>query len=130
MTPTQRTIARLIDEGTPRSHIAIVEHWNPHANIRQDMFGFADVYAFQAERTFPHLYVQATSITNVASRRAKVQDLEIALDLVRYGSARVEVWGWGTARSTERNKDGSRSKRKVVRLVRSSLTTSGLWTVT
>ena len=41
--PTQRTLARLRQEGA--LEVAIVEHWNPHARIRQDLFGFIDILA-------------------------------------------------------------------------------------
>jgi hypothetical protein len=36
VTPTQRSLAYLRAEGW---QVAIVERWNPHARIRQDLFG-------------------------------------------------------------------------------------------
>ena len=44
--PTQRTLAHWRDLGYT---CAIVERWNPHARIRQDLYGFIDVLAIKGE---------------------------------------------------------------------------------
>ena len=71
MSPTQRTLA----ECKRRGWIAqVVERWNAHARIRQDLFGFIDVLALDGKRTYG---IQATSATNVASRLHKIHDSEM-----------------------------------------------------
>jgi hypothetical protein len=71
---------------------AVVERWLPHANVRQDLFGFADVLAFHPrDRRF--LLVQATTADHAGHRlnKARAQP-ELALWL-RAGGA-FEVHGW------------------------------------
>jgi hypothetical protein len=87
VTPTQRTLAKLRADGWTT---AIVEHWNAHARIRQDLFGFIDILALRDGET---LAVQATSGSNVAARVAKIAASETA-PIVRKAGWRIEVWGW------------------------------------
>ncbi len=87
MTPTQRTLAKLRADGWTT---AIVEHWNAHARIRQDLFGFIDILALREGET---LAVQATSGSNVSARVAKIAASETA-PIVRKAGWRIEVWGW------------------------------------
>ena len=60
--PTQLSLKKLKDEGYL---VAITEHWNPFARIRQDMFGFCDIMAIRDKEI---LFVQTTSATNVNAR--------------------------------------------------------------
>lgn len=69
---------------------AVVEKWNPHARVRQDLFGVVDVLAVARGET---LAVQATSDSNVRSRVVKLEDSEILPEL-REAGWRIEVWGW------------------------------------
>jgi carbonic anhydrase len=85
--PTQRSLAALRLLGY---EAAVVEKWNPHAKIRQDMFGFVDIVAIRENET---LAVQATSGTNVSSRVDKITDSPL-LAVVRKAGWRVEVHGW------------------------------------
>ena len=85
--PTSRTLRRLRAEGWMA---AVVERWNPHARIRQDLFGILDIVAIRDGET---LGVQATSGSNVARRVEKLTDSE-ALYALRAAGWRVEVWGW------------------------------------
>ena len=87
MTPTQRSLAKLRADGWTT---AIVEHWNAHARVRQDLFGFIDILALRDGET---LAVQATSGSNVAARVAKIAESETA-PIVRKAGWRIEVWGW------------------------------------
>lgn len=87
MTPTQRSLAKLRADGWTT---AIVEHWNAHARVRQDLFGFIDILALRDGET---LAVQATSGSNVAARVAKIAASETA-PIVRKAGWRIEVWGW------------------------------------
>lgn len=87
MTPTQRTLAELRKRGYT---CAIVERWNPHAKIRQDLFGVIDVLAVRDGET---LGVQATSGSNVAARVAKIAASEHVAALRSAGWS-LAVWGW------------------------------------
>jgi len=68
----------------------VVEHWNPHARIRQDLFGFGDVIALRRDET---LLVQATSAPNVSSRVNKIAD-HPNVGHVREAGWRIFVYGW------------------------------------
>jgi hypothetical protein len=86
LTPTQRTLAYLREEGYL---CAIVEKWNPHVKIRQDLFGFIDILAIKKDET---LAVQCTS-TGVAARVKKIQESEY-LSRVREAGWKILVIGW------------------------------------
>lgn len=97
--PTQRTLAELRKQGFTAY---VVEKWNPHAKIRQDLFGFIDILAMKPCE--PLLAVQATSTGNISARIQKIADTSLGLDWISTGN-RLEVWGWA--------KRGARGKRKV-----------------
>lgn len=85
--PTSRTLAALREEGW---RAEVVEHWNMHTKQRKDLFGFADIIAFQNGVV---LLVQATSQSNVNARIKKVIANEIALEWLKQG---LPIWvvGW------------------------------------
>ena len=89
--PTQRTLTRLRREGY---FAQVVERFNAHAKVRQDLFGFVDVVAVHpsAGRV---LLVQATSHPNVSARVRKIvgERAAEARACLDYGLV-VEVWGW------------------------------------
>ena len=85
MTPTQRSLAYLRDEGYL---VAIVEHWNPFARIRQDLFGFIDLLAIRRDET---LAVQVTA-SGVSSRIKKIE-ASPHLDRVREAGWKIHVHG-------------------------------------
>lgn len=87
MSPTQRTLAKLRKEGY---RAAVVEKWNPHAKIRQDLFGVVDVLAIREGET---LAVQSTSGSNVASRVHKIEESDALAD-IREAGWRFVVHGW------------------------------------
>ena len=89
MTPTQRSLACLRQAGY---HVAVVEHWNAHARIRQDLFGFADLLAFRFG--MPVLLIQTTTAANVSARRKKILGNGIARDWVLAGNELI-LHGWG-----------------------------------
>ena len=99
MSPTQRSLAYLRRAGY---HVAIVEHYNVFAHIRQDLFGFADLFAFRIG--LPVMLVQTTDATNASKRRAKILQNVVARDWVRDGNE-VVLHKWG--------KRGGRGERKV-----------------
>jgi hypothetical protein len=92
VSPTQRTIALLKKQGY--QHIAVVEHWNPHARIRQDLFGFIDILAIQPAAGL--LAVQACVGGDVNKRREKIRRdrLEVARVWLSVPGNRIEIWGW------------------------------------
>lgn len=90
MTPTQRTLKLLRDEGYLA---AVVERWNAHARVRQDLFGVVDVIGIREGET---LAVQATSASNVSARVRKIADSE-ATPVIRAAGWRFVVHGWRKA---------------------------------
>jgi hypothetical protein len=90
VSPTARTLALLRSRGY---RAAVVEHWNPYAKIRQDLFGCLDIVAVGLGRT---LGVQTTSGSNVAARVAKLQNAEAVPELLNAGWLLLVV-GWRKA---------------------------------
>lgn len=90
MTPTARTLALLRSSGYVA---AVVESWVPVANVRRDLFGFADVFAVSAHRDPPRLLVQATTADHVAARLKKAKGLATLRTCLAAGLC-FEVWGW------------------------------------
>lgn len=87
MTPTQLSLRELRARGYPL--VQVVERWNPHARVRQDLFGIVDVVAVGDEI----VAVQATSASNVSKRVAKITE-SAALPILRQAGIRVLVHGW------------------------------------
>jgi hypothetical protein len=90
MTPMQRSLAMLREQGW---HCEIVERWNPHARVKQDLWGFVDILAIRGGL----LAVQTTTGDHMAARIKKIQDSPL-LELVA-NVARVEVHGWRKLKS-------------------------------
>jgi hypothetical protein len=106
--PTSRTLDALRRAGILA---AVVERWNPHAKIRQDLFGFVDLVA--VDEALPGvLAIQATSQSNAASRVAKVLEEPRAAVWLAAGN-RVQVWGW---RKLKRREGRKLWRARVVRL--------------
>lgn len=70
--------------------VAVVEKWNPHAKIRQDLFGILDLVAVKPGET---LGVQTTTLGNVSSRVDKITQSE-ATPILRDANWSIEVHGW------------------------------------
>lgn len=90
MTPTQRSLAEMRKRGY---RCAVVERWNPHARIRQDLFGVVDLLAIGNGET---VAIQTTSGSNVAARVAKITDSEAMPDMRAVGW-KIVVHGWRKA---------------------------------
>jgi hypothetical protein len=86
LSPTQRSLAYLREQGYL---VAIVEHWNPHARIRQDLWGWCDLLAIRKNEV---LAVQVTA-SGVAARIKKIEESD-TIGMVRDAGIRVEVHGW------------------------------------
>jgi hypothetical protein len=87
MTPTELSLRYLREEGF---QAAVVEKWNPHARIRQDLFGFIDILGVRAEET---IAVQATSYTNMRARVNKIAEAD-TVAAVRAAGWTIWVMGW------------------------------------
>lgn len=99
MTPTQRSLKELRKAGWL---VAVVEKWNPHVRIRQDLFGFADLLAVKGDQV---LLVQTTSTSNVAARLGKIRAEAKSHVWLAGQNRRIVVHGWA--------KRGPRGKRKL-----------------
>lgn len=86
-TPTQKTLYRLKMENYT---IAIVERWNPHARIRQDLFGFIDILALRNQTT---LAIQTCSRSDIASHRTKILEHPNLPPVLGAGWV-MQIWGW------------------------------------
>ena len=85
--PTQLSLKKLRDEGYT---VAVVEHWNNWAKIRQDLFGFIDIIALKGKET---LAIQTTTVTNMAARVTKIGNNEY-VGAVREAGWTIHVHGW------------------------------------
>ena len=85
--PTQRSLA-VLREKYPL--VQVVEKWNPHARIRQDLFGIIDILCVGDGET---VAVQTTSGSAVAARLKKMADSP-ALPHLRDAGWRILVHGW------------------------------------
>jgi hypothetical protein len=99
MSPCQRSLAKLRAEGWT---CGITEHFNPHVKIRQDLFGFCDILAFQGDFI---MAVQTTSGPNFAARKEKILANPIAKLWASGGMRMIVIHGWA--------KRGERGKRKI-----------------
>ena len=86
ISPTQRSLAYLREEGYL---VSIVEHWNPFARIRQDLWGWCDLLAIKENEV---LAVQVTA-SAVSTRIKKIQESE-TISCVRKANIKIHVHGW------------------------------------
>jgi hypothetical protein len=87
MTPTQLSLRHLRGDGWM---VDVVEHWNSHALIRQDLFDIIDIVALKGDTT---MGVQSTSYTNISSRCRKIATAP-ATPALREAGWRLVVHGW------------------------------------
>lgn len=89
--PTQRTLKELRKRGCPL--VQVVERWNPHARVRQDLFGIIDVIAIAADGEI--IAVQACSGDggNAAERVRKISESD-ALPHLRKAEITILVHAW------------------------------------
>lgn len=98
MTPTQRTLA----ECRKRGYVCqVVEKWNPHAKVRQDLFGVIDILAITPDGI---LGIQACAGSSHAARADKCR-AEPRVSAWLSAGARLAVWSW--------SKRGKRAERKL-----------------
>ena len=70
--------------------VAVTEHWNGFAHIKQDLWGFCDLLAVRRGEV---LAVQVTSASNHASRRTKIAENPV-VGRVREAGIRIEIHSW------------------------------------
>jgi hypothetical protein len=85
--PTARSLAHL---RKTCQLVQVVERWNPHARIRQDLFGIIDILAIRDGET---VAVQSTSWSNTKSRINKMTESD-ALEHLRAAGWILLVHGW------------------------------------
>lgn len=88
MSPTQRSLAEMRGRGCQL--VAVTEHWNSFAKIRQDLFGILDLVCIQDGRT---IGVQTTSGSNVSARHEKME-ASPALRHLRDAGWTILIHGW------------------------------------
>jgi hypothetical protein len=96
--PTARSLAECKKRGWTAQ---VVEKWNPHARIRQDLFGCIDIVAITPEGI---LGIQACAGASHAARAAKMRAEPRTLAWLKAG-AFLSVWSW--------SKRGPRAGRKL-----------------
>ena len=92
ITPTQLTLRHLRANGYTAE---VVEHWNSHARIRQDLFGIIDVLALCGAET---VAVQTTTAANVPARIRKIVDSQ-NIDAMHQAGWTVRVHGWAKVKN-------------------------------
>ena len=78
--------------------VQVVEKWNPHAKIRQDLFGFIDILALHGVST---IAIQSTSWANVSSRAKKIAESPL-VGAVREAGWTILIHGWRKNAKTNR----------------------------
>lgn len=104
--PTSRSLDLARSQGWTAG---VVEKWNPHARIRQDLFGVIDIVALDDNQGV--LAIQACAGSG-ASARIKKSLAEPRLKIWLERGSRFEVWAW--AKRGPRGKAKRWSVRKVV----------------
>jgi len=102
MSPTTRTLEKLRADGWT---CAVVEKFNHHVQVRQDLFGFADVLAYKDDTA---LLVQTTSDEGGSHSGARIRKIFENPHVVTWLQSpyrRLQVHGWC--------KRGPRNKRKL-----------------
>ena len=89
MTPTARSLAYLRKSGYL---VGVVERWISGANVRRDLFGFADVLAVHPVRREVVL-VQVTTLSNLSVRVAKIRGIPELPALLAAGLG-IQAHGW------------------------------------
>lgn len=88
--PTQRSLKHLRAQGYA---CGIVEHWNPFAKIRQDLFKWIDIVAVTGLRETGIIGVQTTTRPNMGARLEKAKG-NVALSLWLRSGGQLHIHGW------------------------------------
>lgn len=93
--PTKKSLDRLRKDGYL---VEITEHWNPHAGVRNDLWGFCDLLAIKGKEI---IAIQVTSQSNMQARVDKILKHKNYLP-VKNSGIKIMVHGWA------KGKDGKR----------------------
>jgi hypothetical protein len=85
--PTSRSLEYMREQGYVSE---VVERWIPGANIRRDLWGFADLICLRGKEI---VAVQTTSGSNLAARVKKIAEHE-NVGIVREAGIRILAHGW------------------------------------
>ena len=97
VSPTQRSLALLRKDGYTAQ---VVERWNPHAMIRQDLFGCIDILGI---RSMAILGVQACAASSASARVKKsMAEPKLKTWLLAGGYFVVQAWGKKGARGARK----------------------------
>jgi len=99
--------AMIVDQRIPCPECRTVVVTRKPAGIRQDLFGFADLIAFNPQRPDVVL-VQCTSGTNHAARKKKILENSIARDWVLSDHRSILLCTW--SKYCPKKKDGTKGK--------------------
>ena len=88
MTPTQRTLRTLREAGYTA---VVVERWNPHARVRQDLWGWADILAYDQNEI---IAIQVCTATDLSRRRQKLLQNPHLRTWLQHPTRRAEIWAW------------------------------------
>ena len=86
--PTQRSL-NILRERYPL--VEVVEHWNPFARIRKDLFGWADLLCVDNDTV---IAVQVTSKSNMSARRRKIREAQSAALWLESPNRKILLHGW------------------------------------
>lgn len=102
LSATQRTLRALRERGLVA---AVVERWNAHAGIRQDLFQIIDIIALDPVRGV--VGVQSTTGQQMPDHRRKLleEKAQATRDWLTTPGTSLELWGWRKVK--RRRKDGS-----------------------
>ena len=98
MSPTQLSLKLWRGEDW---YSEIVEYWNPFANKRKDLLGFADILCLRIGD--PQVLLQVTSDSNMSARKKKILALDTAYLWLCTGG-RIVVEGWKKRPQTKGSK--------------------------
>ena len=101
--PTIRTLDWLRKNGYTAG---VVEKWNPHVKIRQDLFGFVDIVAFDE---LDVVLVQACRGADTSTREKKIMGNQHAIRWLESGRP---IWVVGWRQTVAYKKDGTKAKLK------------------
>lgn len=90
LSPTQRTIQELKKRGFKT---VIVEKWNPHVGIRQDLFGIIDIIALDPYRGVVGIQTTGSGFAGHHRKFTEEKSQECIDWLLTPGTA-LEIWSW------------------------------------
>lgn len=87
VSPTQNSLKFMREDGYT---CQVVEKWNPHAKVRQDLFGFIDIVCLGSGVT---IVVQTTTVKNMSARRKKILASKY-YKVVKEAGWMIVIHGW------------------------------------